>query len=165
MAATFMMKLVISSTKRDIPMTKTNQWASVKKPSQLMASHSAAPVCHRQKPMLMAPANNRMMFQGIASRSWISRMSNTKNKTVATRITADLLKAARAGTKDCRDKKRMAPSTIRPAPTSLRDKPPISSLSCLAFCRRPGMRSRSGLNSTMKKTHNSSTISQPMGAI
>src|SRR6056297_3377220 len=61
MAATFMMKLVIIMTKKAMDMTKMNQWASLNMFNQLMASHSAAPVCQRQKPMLMAPAKRRMM--------------------------------------------------------------------------------------------------------
>ena len=63
MAATFMIKLVMIMTKKAMLITKTNQLASWNMISQLTASQLAAPVCHRQLPMLMAPAKSRMMFQ------------------------------------------------------------------------------------------------------
>ena len=69
--------------------------------SQWMASQSAAPVCHKQNPILMAPPNNRTIFQGMSSRSLIVRILKTKNRIVATRITALLSRfCARAGMND-----------------------------------------------------------------
>ena len=85
-----MMKLVIIMMKKAMLMTNTNQWALAKSASQLMAIHSAAPVSQRQKPMLMAPANRRIMFQGTTSRSSISRMPVIKNRMVDNRIMAVL---------------------------------------------------------------------------
>ena len=80
MAATFMMKLVIILTKKAMLMIKTKPLDSLNMVSQLTAIHSAAPVCQRQKPMLMAPANSRMMFQGISSRSLMSKRPVAKEK-------------------------------------------------------------------------------------
>jgi len=64
MAATFMMKLVMMSTKKAIPRTNTSQGAFWNMASQCTAIHWAAPVFQRQNPMLMAPPKSRMMFQG-----------------------------------------------------------------------------------------------------
>ena len=44
MAATFMMKLVITRTKKAIPVTNMSQCASLNIVSQLMANHLAASV-------------------------------------------------------------------------------------------------------------------------
>ena len=83
----------------------------MKRPSQPMAIHSAAPVCHRQKPMLIAPPNSSTMFQGTASRSLMVRMLNRKNSMAAVRMTALLWIGSRAGTK----LRRVSTATIAPA--------------------------------------------------
>ncbi len=63
-AATFMIKFVKISTKVATLNTKTNQWAFWNMMSHSTAIHWAAPVCHRQKPILMAPLKRRMIFHG-----------------------------------------------------------------------------------------------------
>ncbi len=90
MAATFIMKLVIIMRKKAIPMINTNQVDSLNITSQFTAIHLAAPVSHRQKPILMAPANRRMIFQGISSRSSRSRMPVMKKRIVEIKIMAVL---------------------------------------------------------------------------
>jgi len=70
--------------------------------SQLTASHLAAPVSQRQKPILMAPAKRRMMFHGISSRSSMSMMPVTKNMIVEIRMMAVLSMGLSAGMKERR---------------------------------------------------------------
>ena len=67
-----------------------NQWASLKNTNQLIANHSAAPVCHKQNPILIAPANSKMIFHGKASKSSKSRILKTKKSIVETRMIAVL---------------------------------------------------------------------------
>jgi hypothetical protein len=55
MAATFMMKLVMTRSKKAIPRIKTSLGAFRNMVSQWMGLHSAALVFQRQKPMDMAP--------------------------------------------------------------------------------------------------------------
>ncbi|MFO7989276.1 MAG: SLC13 family permease, partial [Desulfotignum sp.] len=93
---------------------------------QTGASHSAAPVCQRQNPMLMAPANNRIMFQGTSSRSRISRIPTMKNKMVDTSRTAALLNGFNAGIKDCRDRNRITPRMMAVA-KELAESSPVAS--------------------------------------
>ena len=77
-AATFMIKLVMIITKKAMPRIKTMPEESLNSCSQLIASHFAAPVSQRQKPIDMAPENSRTIFQGISSRSLRVRIFKTK---------------------------------------------------------------------------------------
>ena len=96
-AATFMIRLVITSTKKAVPSTNRSQCAFWKSDQPLDGQPLAAPVCHRQKPMLMAPPNSRTMFQGISSSSLIVRILKTKNRIVATRMMALLFHGLQGG--------------------------------------------------------------------
>ena len=90
MAATFIKKLVMIITKNAMPIIKKKPLELWNIISHFIASHLAAPVCQRQKPMLMAPAKSRMIFHGISSRSSISRMPVIKKRIVDVKIMAVL---------------------------------------------------------------------------
>ena len=131
--------------------------------NQLTANQLAAPVSHKQLPMLMAPAKSRIIFQGIDSRSSISRMPVIKNKMVETRIMPVLSKISRAGMKERRDITAMQLNTMVAAIISLRVKGPNSALRRFALSRNPGIVFFSGLKKTIKNPHRRKVISQPTG--
>ena len=111
-AATFMMKFVMISTKNAIPRMKTKGGASRKRMSQFTASHSAAPVFQRQNPIDIAPPKSRTMFHGNSSRSFTVSTLNTKKSTVAVRITALLSNTFRAGTSARTERNAIAANTM-----------------------------------------------------
>ena len=119
MAATFMMRLVITRTNTAMPITNTNQCVPSNRLSQLIASHSAAPVCHRQKPRLIAPPKRSTMFHEVPSRSSRETMRNRKNRMVATRMTGALSSGCSAGTNERRPNSVIVENTITTARISL----------------------------------------------
>ena len=163
MAATFIMKLVMTITKNEMPITKINQWASLNITSQLTASHSAAPVSHKQKPMLMAPAKRRIMFHEISSRSLRSSISRIKNKIVEIRMMAVLSMGSSAGINERNDIVRTQLKIIRAASISFRVTGPNSASSCFALFLNPGITFFSGLKKIMKNPHKRKVINQPTG--
>ena len=150
-------------TKKAMLITNTNQLDSLNMASQLTASHFAAPVSHRQNPMLMAPAKRSMMFHGISSRSLMSRTLNTKKSTVEIRIRAVLSMGSRAGINDLSDITAIQESTMTAARISLPVMGPSSELSCLALALNPSITFFSGLQNIMKKPQSAKVMSHPTG--
>jgi hypothetical protein len=118
--------------------------------------------------MLMAPANSRMMFQGMASRSSMSRMPVMKNRMVEMRMTAVLCGRHEARDGGFQNGKNAQGQDDRPHDDSggddlLAGDAAQLGVEPLPFSRRPGMVFFSGLKKTMKKPHRRKVISQPMG--
>ncbi|EKD35886.1 MAG: hypothetical protein ACD_75C01737G0005 [uncultured bacterium] len=164
-AATFMMKLVMIMTKKAIPRIKTTAGASVKSCSQFTASHSAALVCQRQKPMDIAPPKSRMIFQGMSSRSSTFRIFRIKNSSVELRRIAVLSMVFKAGTQFFRAISRMTARVIAKVKISFLFQPPNSVYIRLAFSFKPGITAFSGLQTRSMSPQMRKTISHPTGAM
>ena len=163
MDATFMIKFVIIMTKKAIPRMKTRGGELSKSASQCTASHLAAPVSHRQKPMDMAPAKRRIIFHGISSRSSIFRIFNKKKAIVEQSRIPVLSRLPRAGTKFFKAITTIVETTITVVMISFLLQLPSSAYILMAFCLRPGIRSFSGLKNNIKNPQSRKVMIQPMG--
>src|SRR5665811_2591356 len=167
MAATFMMKLVITKTKKAMPRTNTSQGALRKKDSQCTASHSAALVLHKQKPMDMAPPNSRMMFQGMVSRSSTVRVRVRKKSNVPTSMMPARSMSVKAftGRNALSINNPTMRITVPRTIFSLRFKGPNSLVRSLAFFLSPAMTDRSGLKQVIIINQMANIIKSPRGSM
>ena len=161
-AATFIMKFVKMSTKVATLNTNTSQCAFWNNKSHSTAIHCAAPVCQRQKPILMAPLKRRIIFQGISSSSLTVRTLNKKNTSVEQSRMAALSSTFKAGTKACIDMTAIAPNTMIITNFSSLVMGPISFKSPSTLSFRPLITFFSGFRKIMRTIQMTKTMTHPI---